>query len=157
MKNGTNMRDEAFRIVFRLREAGFEAYIVGGAVRDMVMGLEPKDWDIAADASPDDVERLFERVHRVGAQFGVCLVVSGGVSYEVAMFRKDGAYEDGRRPVRVERADPRADVLRRDFTMNALIKIFIHRFVCYHIHGSPSFVFLLVMLSKILQQALVLQ
>ncbi len=118
--DGYTHRAEAVGIVERLREAGFRAYIVGGAVRDMVMGREPYDYDIATDADPDDVERLFERVHRVGASFGVSLVVTGAGRYEVAMFRRDGVYEDGRRPVMVEPSDPETDAMRRDFTMNSL-------------------------------------
>ncbi len=119
--DGITHRAEAVEIVTRLREEGFRAYIVGGAVRDMVMGREPADYDIASDAGPDDVERLFDRVHRVGASFGVSLVVTDAGRYEVAMFRRDGVYEDGRRPVGVEPADPETDAMRRDFTMNSLL------------------------------------
>jgi poly(A) polymerase len=114
-------RVEAVRIVLRLREAGYRAYIVGGAVRDMVMGIEPKDYDIATDASPAEVERLFDRVYDVGVKFGVSLVGIGSRTYEVAMFRRDGVYEDRRRPSQVERSDEIGDVRRRDFTMNALL------------------------------------
>ncbi len=116
-----NIRNAAFEIVFRLRDAGYKAFIVGGAVRDMVMELEPKDYDIATDAPPEEVERLFDRVYPIGAKFGVSLVMVGKNTYEVAMFRKDGAYEDGRRPTLVERSDEIEDVNRRDFTINALI------------------------------------
>jgi poly(A) polymerase len=117
----TGKKAESFGIVSRLRAAGYKAFIVGGAVRDMVMGLEPKDYDIATDASPEEVERLFERVHPVGAKFGVSLIIMGENTYEVAMFRKDGVYEDGRRPAGVDRSDEIGDVKRRDFTINALL------------------------------------
>lgn len=119
--NGEAHRAEALDIIRKLRESGFKAYIVGGAVRDMVMGREPYDYDIATDAGPDDVERIFARVHRVGASFGVSLVVTDAGRYEVAMFRRDGVYEDGRRPATVEPADPETDAMRRDFTMNSLL------------------------------------
>ncbi len=112
---------EALSIISRLRDKGRRAFIVGGAVRDMVMGHEPKDFDIATDASPAEVERIFERVHPVGARFGVSLVMIGQNAFEVAMFRKDGVYEDGRRPGSVESSDEVEDVRRRDFTINALI------------------------------------
>jgi len=114
-------RQNAVDIVKTLRRAGFRAFIVGGAVRDMVMGKAPKDFDIATDAPPEEVERLFEHVYPVGAQFGVSLVRIGKDLYEVARFRKDGAYQDGRRPVSVEPAGEIEDVNRRDFTINALI------------------------------------
>lgn len=116
-----NKKDEAFQVVSRLREAGFRAFIAGGAVRDMVMGVEPEDYDIATDATPDDVARLFDRVRPVGAAFGVSLVMTERNTFEVAMFRTEGAYADGRRPDSVERADEREDVRRRDFTINALL------------------------------------
>ena len=111
----------ALKIVRSLTNAGFEAYFVGGAVRDMVMGIEPKDYDIATNASPTDIKRLFKRVIPVGEQFGVNLVVLGGKSYEVARFRMDGEYSDGRRPARIEPSSVYEDVMRRDFTINALL------------------------------------
>jgi tRNA nucleotidyltransferase/poly(A) polymerase len=114
-------KSEALGIVQRLRAEGFQAFIVGGAVRDMVMGIEPKDYDIATDAGPEEVELLFERVYPVGAKFGVSMVLLGKNTYEVAMFRRDGIYEDGRRPIRVDRSDEIEDVKRRDFTINALL------------------------------------
>lgn len=114
-------KSEAFGIVQRLRAEGFKAFIVGGAVRDMVMGIEPKDYDIATDASPGEVESLFDRVCPVGAKYGVSMVLMGKNTYEAAMFRRDGVYEDGRRPSRVDHADEIEDVRRRDFTINALL------------------------------------
>jgi len=108
-------------IVERLRKAGFKSYIVGGAVRDMVMGFDPKDYDISTDASPEDVARLFKKVHQVGAQFGVSMVIVDKKAYEVARFRTDGVYEDGRRPSHIEPAGEFEDIQRRDFTINALM------------------------------------
>ena len=112
----------AARIHRALRDAGFAAYLVGGCVRDRLLGLEPKDFDVATSATPDEVARLFPRSHLVGAHFGVVMVRDGDAEVEVATFRSDCAYRDGRRPERVEfENDPRQDVLRRDFTVNALM------------------------------------
>ena len=105
-----------------LKRAGHRAYLVGGCVRDVVLGREPKDYDVATDATPDAVLSLFPHANKVGAYFGVVLVRSGDAQVEVATFRSDHAYADGRRPGRVEfETDPRQDVLRRDFTINALL------------------------------------
>ncbi|MDP8980390.1 MAG: CCA tRNA nucleotidyltransferase [Acidobacteriota bacterium] len=105
-------------IVAKLVERGFQAFFVGGCVRDLVLGHEPADWDICTDATPEQLLQLFPRAQLVGAKFGVVLV--SGV--EVATFRSDFAYRDGRHPegVRYE-TDPKQDVLRRDFTINALL------------------------------------
>lgn len=101
-----------------LHSSGFQAWLVGGCVRDLVLGLEPKDYDIATDARPDQLLEIFPKSHLVGAQFGVVLV--DGV--EIATFRSDHAYLDGRRPEKVTfETDPKQDVLRRDFTINALL------------------------------------
>ncbi len=116
-----NLKENAFKIIYRLREAGFSSFIVGGAVRDMVMGIEPKDYDIVTNASPEEVSNLFERTYPVGSKFGVSIVMKDNISYEIAMFRKDGVYEDGRRPSSVEKAGEIEDVKRRDFTINALL------------------------------------
>jgi len=108
----------AIQISARLRERGYQAWFVGGSVRDLALGREPKDYDIATDARPDQVLKLFPRAQLVGAQFGVVLV--DGV--EVATFRSDHSYQDGRRPAEVKfETDPKQDVLRRDFTINALL------------------------------------
>ena len=112
---------EAMGILSRLREAGHEAYFVGGCVRDHLLGREPKDWDIATSARPEDVETLFPRTISVGKAFGVILVHQAGRDYEVATFRGDGIYEDGRRPTEVRFTSLEEDVQRRDFTINALM------------------------------------
>ena len=115
-------RDNARSIVQRLRSAGFQAYWVGGCVRDLVMGREPKDYDVATDASPDDVQKLFPGSLTVGAQFGVVVVPHQSGPTEVATFRSDGRYLDGRHPVEVRfTRTPEADVRRRDFTINGLL------------------------------------
>lgn len=110
----------ACEVVERLRSAGHTAYIVGGAVRDRLLGKTPKDVDVATGATPDQVQSLFPRNVAVGASFGVIVVVSDACQTEVATFRIDGGYLDGRRPESVTFADAREDALRRDFTMNAL-------------------------------------
>src|ERR1700737_1410867 len=108
----------AAQIAGRLRERGFQAWLVGGCVRDLVLGREPKDYDIATDATPSQLVEIFPQAQLVGAQFGVVLV--DGV--EVATFRSDHSYVDGGRPVEVTfESDAKQDVLRRDFTINALM------------------------------------
>ncbi|MEO8737797.1 MAG: CCA tRNA nucleotidyltransferase [Edaphobacter sp.] len=113
----------ARNIVLDLRVAGHQAYFAGGCVRDLLLGVEPKDFDVATSATPDIVQKLFPKTLAVGAHFGVILVCNeGGSKTEVATFRNDGAYSDGRRPdaVRFSTA-AREDVLRRDFTINGML------------------------------------
>ncbi|OGV66891.1 MAG: hypothetical protein A3K18_30235 [Lentisphaerae bacterium RIFOXYA12_64_32] len=116
-----NCDPNALAILHRLRAAGHEAYLVGGCVRDHLMNLQPDDWDIATSACPDAVEALFERTVPVGKSFGVILVVLDEHEYQVATFRGDGTYTDGRRPDHVAFTDAEEDVKRRDFTINALL------------------------------------
>lgn len=120
LKKEASKLEKAKTIIRVLRENGFEAMIVGGAVRDRVLGRESKDYDIATNAEPAQVEALFKKTIGVGKQFGVILVILGGEQFEVATFRKDLEYRDGRRPVGVEFSNAREDVLRRDFTINGL-------------------------------------
>src|SRR5437899_12295291 len=107
-------------LVRRLRAAGHEAYLAGGCVRDRLLGREPLDYDIATSATPETVQGLFPRTIPVGVQFGVVLVIASGMPFEVATFRSDAAYVDGRRPSAVHFGSAREDALRRDFTINAL-------------------------------------
>lgn len=111
----------ARRVAGRLREAGYSAYFVGGCVRDLLAGETPHDVDLATSARPGEVLSLFPGARAVGAAFGVVLVSEGGETFEVATFREDGAYSDGRRPDSVRFATAREDVLRRDFTVNGLL------------------------------------
>ncbi len=117
----TEKIDQAKVIVSRLKQAGFEAYFVGGCVRDFVRGVIPDDYDIVTSALPDQVINLFERTVTVGAKFGVVVVIACGHSFEVATFRSDDVYEDGRRPSQVHFSSAREDVFRRDFTINGLL------------------------------------
>jgi len=112
----------ARQVIARLRSAGHQAYLVGGCVRDLLRGAAPKDFDISTDARPDRILDLFPQSGLVGAHFGVVLVRDAFAQVEVATFRSDHEYEDGRRPVTVHfETDPKADVLRRDFSINGLM------------------------------------
>ena len=129
MKQGIdNSKYRAARdIVSELRAAEHQAYFAGGCVRDMLLGVEPKDFDVATSATPDVVMKMFAKTYSVGAHFGVVLVCmadgeAGEIATEVATFRHDGAYSDGRRPDAVRfSTDAREDVLRRDFTINGML------------------------------------
>ncbi len=113
-------RDAAVTIIRRLRDQGHCALLAGGCVRDMLLNREPDDYDVATDAVPQRVMSLFSKTRQVGAQFGVVLVRQAGVWIEVATFRSDHRYEDGRHPVAVTFSDPEEDARRRDFTVNGM-------------------------------------
>lgn len=112
--------DAAIRIIRDLEASGHRALLAGGCVRDALLGFEPKDWDIATDAAPEAVQGLFEKTVAVGAQFGVVRVRAGGQEFEVARFREDGPYGDGRHPDSVRPSDEKGDANRRDFTINGM-------------------------------------
>jgi poly(A) polymerase len=114
------METAARKVAARLREQGHIAYFAGGCVRDMVRGLTPKDYDIATDARPENVQTLFPRTYAVGAHFGVIIVIEDGFQFEVAAFRSDEAYIDGRHPSAVHFSSPEKDAKRRDFTINGM-------------------------------------
>ncbi len=114
------MEKAARNIAERLRDRGHIAYFAGGCVRDMVRGLTPKDYDIATDARPENVQALFPRTYAVGAHFGVIIVLEDGFQFEVATFRSDEAYIDGRHPSAVHFSSPEEDATRRDFTINGM-------------------------------------
>lgn len=113
-------REVAVSIVRVLRESGQVAYLAGGCVRDEVLGLAPKDYDVATDATPERIAGLFKRTREVGRAFGVMQVHLHGVSVEVATFRREHGYSDGRRPDAVSFTGAEEDASRRDFTINAL-------------------------------------
>ena len=127
------MRQHALHVVRELRRHGFQSYLAGGCVRDMLLGSEPTDYDVTTDATPHEVMRIFPQTYAVGAQFGVVLVpvpkdgrefdpVGPPHPIEVATFRSDGIYSDGRHPDQVQYSkSPEQDVQRRDFTINGLL------------------------------------
>lgn len=110
----------AFAIVQKLKAAGFEALFAGGCIRDHLLGIAPTDYDVATSATPDTVEKIFEKTIPVGKQFGVILVILKGIQFEVATFRTEGGYQDGRRPGFVNFSNAEEDARRRDFTVNGL-------------------------------------
>ena len=114
------MEQTAREICSRLRGSGHIAYFAGGCVRDMVRGCAPKDVDIVTDARPEEVQKIFPRTHAVGAHFGVIIVVENEFQFEVATFRSDDVYLDGRRPTAVHFSSPEEDAKRRDFTVNGM-------------------------------------
>lgn len=107
-------------VIQKLQSSGHQAVLAGGCVRDSLLGLLPKDFDVATSAPPEHVEALFASTLPVGKEFGTIVVVEQGLNIEVTTFRKDGGYSDGRRPDTVEFTDMKEDALRRDFTVNAL-------------------------------------
>src|SRR6202790_5196581 len=118
-------REFAIQVVERLREAGYQALWAGGCVRDELLGRTPKDYDVATDARPEEVCRLFRRTIAVGMSFGVIKVLGPRVDgeflqVEVATFRSDVSYTDGRHPDAVVFSSPREDAERRDFTINGM-------------------------------------
>lgn len=116
-----NMPANARRIIHTLQEQGFEAYIVGGCVRDAILGKEPDDWDITTSAKPEEVKALFRRTIDTGIEHGTVTVMFGKEGYEVTTYRVDGKYEDHRRPAGVTfTASLLEDMKRRDFTINAM-------------------------------------
>ncbi len=113
-------RETAIEIVRRLQTAGFAAFWVGGCVRDVLLGREPQDYDIATDARPEQIEKLFKRTLAVGRKFGVMVVLEGKQHFQVATFRAEADYQDGRRPEKIVFGNAEADAQRRDFTVNGL-------------------------------------
>lgn len=114
------MHSIATQIVKTLQKAGHKAYFAGGCVRDMLLKKEPKDYDIATSALPEQIEKLFTDTYPVGKNFGVLHVMENGHTFEIATFRSDSGYSDGRRPDAVIFSHPEEDAKRRDFTINGL-------------------------------------
>lgn len=113
--------DKAGHIVRTIQAAGYEAYVVGGCVRDSLLGREPQDWDITTSATPEQVKALFPRTVDTGLQHGTVTVLEGGEGFEVTTYRIDGKYEDNRHPSAVTfTPNLEEDLLRRDFTINAM-------------------------------------
>jgi len=105
-------RETAIKIIKRLRKADYQALLAGGCVRDMLLKRQAKDYDVATDAKPDEVVKLFGRTLKVGAKFGVVMVIINGVQTEVATFRTESGYTDGRHPGRVVFSSPQKDALQ---------------------------------------------
>lgn len=111
----------AVRIVEKLRAAGFDGYFVGGAVRDMLLGRTPKDIDIATSATPEQAAAIFPRHHKIGVSFGILMIVEDDIPFELATFREEREYADGRHPEVIKYTDnPELDAARRDFTINGM-------------------------------------
>ncbi len=132
----TELEPIARSIVCRLRDAGFTAFYAGGCVRDMLLGTTPKDYDVATNARPEQVQNIFPTTYAVGAHFGVVVVHEHGEDFEVATFRSDGAYVDGRRPEGVVFSSPQLDAERRDFTINGLFFDPFDEKVIDHVNGQ---------------------
>ena len=132
------MLSTARSIVQDLVNAGHQAVFAGGCVRDQLLGKEPKDYDIATDATPAQVQRLFPHSLAVGAHFGVIIVRRDHHAFEVATFRRDGEYKDGRRPDHVEFTDAEEDARRRDFTVNGLFFDPLKDEVLDYVHGRED-------------------
>ena len=131
-------REAAGELARRLRDAGHEALFAGGCVRDRLLGLTPKDYDIATSAVPAQVTRLFPGSNEVGAHFGVVIAKRGGHHVEIATFRTDGSYRDGRRPETVRFSTPQEDAQRRDFTINGLFEDPETEQVIDYVNGLPD-------------------
>ena len=108
-------------------EAGFDAFWVGGSVRDFLLGREPDDYDVATSALPEEIEKIFKNTIAVGRKFGVIVVIEEGHQFQVATFRAEADYQDGRHPEHVQFGDARADAERRDFTVNGLFFDPVHK------------------------------
>ena len=134
----TDQESKAREIARTLQDAGHEAYFAGGCVRDELLGLTPRDYDIATSAHPDVVERLFRRTIAVGRQFGVIVVLMGQDSFDVATFRADFNYGDGRHPENISFTTAKEDVARRDFTINGLLKDPITGEIHDHVGGRAD-------------------
>lgn len=126
----------ALKIINILNKNKYKAYLVGGCVRDMIMNNNPKDYDIVTDAKPKDIIKLFKRTIKVGMKFGIIKVICEKQEYEIATFRKDGEYIDGRRPQTIEFSDEKEDTLRRDFTINGLIYDPINNNIIDYVNGK---------------------
>ena len=109
------------KIIATIEDAGYEAFAVGGCIRDSILGREPNDWDITTSATPEQVKALFRRTIDTGIQHGTVTVMMHHIGYEVTTYRIDGEYEDSRHPKEVTfTADLLEDLKRRDFTINAM-------------------------------------
>ncbi len=127
------MKQSSIEIIETLQKAGFTAYLAGGCVRDMLLGKIPEDFDIATSAKPEEIDNLLEKTYPIGKEFGVILTEKNGHHFEIASFRQEGEYIDGRRPSKIDFCTAKEDASRRDFTINGIfydpINDEIHDFV----------------------------
>ncbi|GAF91405.1 unnamed protein product, partial [marine sediment metagenome] len=131
-------RQVAIKIIERLRRNGFEALLAGGCVRDMLLGQHAKDYDIATSARPKDVIKLFKRTLKVGAKFGVVIVWLEGQQVEVATFRAEAGYTNGRHPATVKFVSAAEDAGRRDFTINGMFYDTLKNKVIDYVKGQAD-------------------
>jgi tRNA nucleotidyltransferase/poly(A) polymerase len=131
-------RQTSIKIVRRLRRNGYQALLAGGCVRDMLLGRVANDYDVATDAAPAEVMKLFRRTLKVGAKFGVVIVLLEGRQIEVATFRTETGYTDGRHPTAVRFADAREDAARRDFTINGMFYDPVEQKVIDYVNGQAD-------------------
>jgi len=131
-------RAGALHIVKTLRQKGFTAFFAGGCVRDMLLGRRASDYDVATDALPEQIIGLFRRTLKIGAKFGVVVVLLGDRQIEVATFRTEGGYSDGRHPEQVQFTVAKEDALRRDFTINGMFYDPIGREVLDFVGGQKD-------------------
>ena len=131
-------RDAAIKVIKRLRKEGCQGLLAGGCVRDMLLKRTAKDYDVATDAHPSDVIKLFRRTIKIGAKFGVVMVCIGSQQVEVATFRTETGYADGRRPDKVEFTDAKADAARRDFTINGMFYDPVEKQVIDFVNGQAD-------------------
>jgi tRNA nucleotidyltransferase/poly(A) polymerase len=129
-------KQAAIEIIKRLQRKGFQALLAGGCVRDMLLGRRAKDYDVATNARPEDVIRLFRRTLKVGAKFGVVIVLIDSQQVEVATFRTEAGYADGRHPAAVEFAGAAEDASRRDFTINGMFYDPLKRQTIDYVNGQ---------------------
>ena len=128
----------ALKVITTLHQAGHQALLAGGCVRDMLLNIDANDYDVATSAHPDQVAKLFRKTLMVGAQFGVVVVVLNKQQIEVATFRNDGGYADGRRPDTVHFTNAEEDALRRDFTINGMFFDPIEEKVIDYVNGQQD-------------------
>ncbi len=138
------MKISAISIIQTLRSAGYQAYFAGGCVRDLLLGKAPQDYDIVTSAKPDEIERIFANTKPVGKAFGVILVKHQGHLFEIASFRSDAGYSDGRRPDAIVFSDAASDALRRDFTINGLFYDPLAEVVLDYVEGQKDLAYRLI-------------
>ena len=131
-------KQAAIQIIRRLRKAGFQALLAGGCVRDMLLGKKPKDHDVVTDATPAEVCKIFRRTIKVGAKFGVIIILADSQQVEVATFRTETGYTDGRRPDKVSFTSAQQDALRRDFTVNGMFYDPLQKKVMDYVGGQKD-------------------